>query len=232
MIDEESLDHLADEISDFTPPAPKLESTTNRSSTVESDWKEVELRQREGSLITLDRVLISGGARLILLLPLFAIVLFGVAQSYGENDNQWWDSHLMEASGGLSLVTATYALTLLIIIADIALLSSLLRMMSYSRSIFHQEAESLTSSGITFRSSHGYAEMRATIDGSIRQVTATSSLMIISALLLATSLWLSNDDAGMPILISFSTGSLLAGQGVHLISVSYTHLTLPTSDLV
>ena len=42
--------------------------------------------------------------------------------------------------------------------------------------------------------------------------------MIISAVLLATSLWLSNNDTGMPILISFSTGSLLAGQGVHLIS--------------
>ena len=219
MIDGDSLEDLADEISDFTPPAPKLESAIlSTSSGGSGDWKEVALRQREGALITLDRVLISGGARLVLLLPLFAIVLFGVAQSYGETDNQWWDSHLRDASGGLSLVTATYALTLLIIIADIALLSSLLRMMSYSRSIFHLEAESLTSSGITFRSSHGYAEMRATIDGSIRQITATSSLMIISALLLATSLWLSNNDTGMPILISFSTGSLLAGQGVHLIS--------------
>ena len=42
MIDDESLDDLADEISDFTPSAPNLESTTHRSSTVESDWKEWE----------------------------------------------------------------------------------------------------------------------------------------------------------------------------------------------
>jgi len=218
LIDEETLDSLADEISDLPPPAPKLEAQKNMQAIGNFDWKESTLRNRESSLITLDRVLVSGGARLILLLPLFAVVLFGVAQSYGQTDNQWWDDHLREASGGLSLVTATHALTLLIIIADIALLSSLLRMMSYSRSIFHLEAESLTSSGITFRSSHGYAEMRATIDGSIRQITATSSLMIISGVLLGTSLWLSSGESGMPVLISLSTGSLLAGHGVHLIS--------------
>ncbi len=75
MIDEETLDSLADEISDFTPPAPKLETQYITQDIGDFDWKESSLRDREGSLITLDRVLVSGGARLILLLPLFAVVL-------------------------------------------------------------------------------------------------------------------------------------------------------------
>ena len=79
MIDEETLDILADEISDLPPPAPKLEAQYNAQAIGNFDWKESTLRNRESSLITLDRVLVSGGARLILLLPLFAVVLFGVA---------------------------------------------------------------------------------------------------------------------------------------------------------
>ena len=109
---------------------------------------------------------------------------------------------------------------LLILIADIFLLSILLRMMTYTRTIFHHEADSLTSAGLTFRSSHGYAEMRATIDGSIRQITATSSLIVISSILLALSLWFpSGNEEVSPVLLALSTGCLLAGHGVQLISV-------------
>ena len=48
MIDEDSWEDLADESSDFTPPAPKLETATLSISGGSGDWKEVALRQREG----------------------------------------------------------------------------------------------------------------------------------------------------------------------------------------
>ena len=41
MIDEDSLEDLADEISDFTPPAPKLETATLSISGGSGDWKAV-----------------------------------------------------------------------------------------------------------------------------------------------------------------------------------------------
>ena len=156
----------------------------------------------------------------MLLLPLLAVMLLGAAQSYGTNDTEWWNETLRDAAGGFSLVRTTYAIALLILIADIFLLSILLRMMTYTRTIFHHEADSLTSAGLTFRSSHGSAEMRATIDGSIRQITATSSLIVLSSILLALSLWFpSGSQEVSPVLLALSTGCLLAGHGVELISV-------------
>ena len=150
-------------------------------------------------------------ARLILFPPLLAIVLLG-GQSYGGNDTDWWNDTLKRRTGGFSLVRTTYATALLILIADIFLLTILLRMMTYSRTIFRHEADALTSSGLTFEDSHGYAEMRATLDGSIRQVTAISSLIAISSILLALSLWFpSSQEQVSPVLLALSTGSLLAG---------------------
>ena len=215
---DQHLDNLADDLSAITPPAPSV-PVSNISDT-DSTWMDDALRSKESTLLRIDRLLISGGARLVLLLPLLAVMLLGAAQSYGTNDTEWWNETLRDAAGGFSLVRTTYAIALLILIADIFLLSILLRMMTYTRTIFHHEADSLTSAGLTFRSSHGYAEMRATIDGSIRQITATSSLIVLSSILLALSLWFpSGSQEVSPVLLALSTGCLLAGHGVELISV-------------
>lgn len=212
------LDSMADDLSGIAPPAPSV--PVSNISTSATPWMDDTLRSKESALLRLDRLLVSGGARLVLFLPLLAIVLLGAAQSYGSNDTDWWNETLREAAGGFSLVRTTYATALLILIADIFLLTILLRMMTYSRTIFHYEADALTSSGLTFRSSHGYAEMRATLDGSIRQVTAISSLIAISSILLALSLWFpSGQEQVSPVLLALSTGSLLAGYGVQLISI-------------
>ena len=211
------LQSLADDLAEMAPPAPSVPVTNIPNSG--TSWMDDTLRSKESTLLRIDRLLVSGGARLVLFLPLLAILLLGAAQSYGSNDTAWWDDTLREAAGGFSLVRATYFAALLILIADIFLLSILLRMMTYTRTIFHHEADALTSSGLTFRSSHGYAEMRATIDGTIRQVTATSSLIVTASILLALSLWFpSSDEQVSPVLLALSTGSLLAGHGVHLIS--------------
>tara|TARA_Y100000768_G_scaffold259528_2_gene197500 strand:- start:2265 stop:3833 length:1569 start_codon:yes stop_codon:yes gene_type:complete len=212
------LDSMADDLSGIAPPAPTVPVSNILTSATPSI--DDTLRSKESALLRLDRLLVSGGARLVLFLPLMAIVLLGAAQSYGSNDTEWWNDTLREAAGGFSLVRTTYATALLILIADIFLLTILLRMMTYSRTIFHYEADALTSSGLTFRSSHGYAEMRATLDGSIRQVTAISSLIAISSILLALSLWFpSSQEEVSPVLLALSTGSLLAGYGVQLISI-------------
>ena len=214
-VDQHLVD-LADDLSGIAPPAPSV--PVSNFSNSDSSWMDDTLRSKESTLLRIDRLLVSGGARLVLLLPLLAVMLLGAAQSYGSNDTEWWNETLRDAAGGFSLVRATYAVALLILIADIFLLSILLRMMTYTRTIFHHEADSLTSTGLTFRSSHGYAEMRATIDGSIRQITATSSLIVISSILLALSLWFpSGNEEVSPVLLALSTGCLLAGHGVQLI---------------
>ena len=82
------LDNLADDLSAITPPAPSV-PVSNISDT-DSTWMDDALRSKESTLLRIDRLLISGGARLVLLLPLLAVMLLGAAQSYGTNDTEWW----------------------------------------------------------------------------------------------------------------------------------------------
>ena len=60
--------------------------------------------------------------------------------------------------------------------------------------------------------------MRATIDGAIRQLGVTTLLIAMATALLATSFWVSDEVISAPILMAFSTGALLSGHGVHMVS--------------
>ena len=62
--------------------------------------------------------------------------------------------------------------------------------------------------------------MRATIDGSIRQITATSSLIVLSSILLALSLWFpSGSQEVSPVVISAFYRMPSSGSRCELISV-------------
>ena len=106
MTDKESenldLDSMADDLAGVAPPAPSV--PISNISTAGTTWMDDTLRSKESALLRLDRLLVSGGARLVLFLPLLTIVLLGAAQSYGSNDMEWWNETLREAAGGFSLV--------------------------------------------------------------------------------------------------------------------------------
>ncbi len=220
MEDRDDLDSLADTISDVVLPAPQIEEQAPIIS-VEGDGSKDRiklLRSREKMLLRIDRMLISSGARLVLFLPLLVILLYGLAQAFSESDPEWWTNHLESVAWGSDLSTAIYGLSLLMLIADTAMLLILLWLMSISRSIFSLESGELTRLGLTFESSHGYAEMRATIDGAIRQIGITMLLISLAAVLLGVVLWLPEDSTGSPFLFTLSTGALLSGHGVHMVS--------------
>ena len=102
------------------------------------------------------------------------------------------------------------------LVADTAMLLVIFWLMSITRSIFFLESSELTRLGLTFKSSHGYAEMRATIDGAIRQLGITTTLISLAAILLGVGLWLPEDSPGTPFMVAVSTGALLSGHGVHM----------------
>ena len=60
--------------------------------------------------------------------------------------------------------------------------------------------------------------MKETIEGSFRQVIATTFLMFLSGIFLFSSLQFSDFVSGNSVLLSFSTGFLLSGHGVHMVS--------------
>ena len=175
------------------------------------------LRSQERTLLRIDRLLISGGIRFVLFLPLIVVVNFGLAHSYRNTTPQWWLDHMQEVAP-VEMHLGIHFLSLFILIANITLLLLLFRLLTITRKIFHHEAESLTTAGLTFKSSHGYAEMRATINGSRRQLGATISFLLLAIIFLGIALWLAPDGDLSPRLVAFSTGTLLAGHGSFLVS--------------
>ena len=48
------------------------------------------LRAQERTLLRIDRLLISGGIRFVLFLPLLVVINFGLAHSYRNSPPEWW----------------------------------------------------------------------------------------------------------------------------------------------
>ena len=219
MDNQDDLDSLADSISDVVLPAPEIQQppiAPVEEST--SDDRIEKLRSREEILLRIDRMLISSGSRLVLILPLIVIVLYGLAQAFADNDPEWWTNHLESVVWESNISTAIYGLSLLLLVADTAMLLLLFWLMSTTRTIFSLESSELTRLGLTFKSSHGYAEMRATIDGAIRQLGITTTLISLAAIILGVAIWLPGDNTVTPFLFALSTGALLSGHGVHMVS--------------
>ena len=219
MDNQDDLDSLADSISDVVLPAPEIQKP-QVSSVEEStmDDRIEMLRSREEMLLRIDRMLISNGSRLVLFLPLIVIVLYGLAQAFSDNDPEWWTNHLESVAWGSNISTAIYGLSLLLLVADTAMLLLLFWLISTTKSIFSLESSELTRLGLTFKSSHGYAEMRATIDGAIRQLGITTTLISLAAIMLGLVIWLPEDNTVTPFLFALSTGALLSGHGIHMVS--------------
>tara|TARA_B100000029_G_scaffold313729_1_gene306169 strand:+ start:7002 stop:8558 length:1557 start_codon:yes stop_codon:yes gene_type:complete len=220
MKNQDDLETLADSISDVVLPAPEIQQQTPTPLNVDigSNDRIELLRSREEMLLKIDRMLISSGARLVLFLPLVVILLYGLAQAFSDSDPEWWTIHLESVAWGSDISTAIYGLSMLLLVADLAMLLVLFWLMSITRSIFSLESSELTRLGLTFKSSHGYAEMRATIDGAIRQLGITTTLISIAAILLGVALWLPEGSSGTPFMFALSTGALLSGHGVHMVS--------------
>ena len=103
-------------------------------------------------------------------------------------------------------------------IADLLLLMILHYLLWVTQRIFMIETEEITSTGVTFRSAHGYSEMKAVIEGSSNQLRLSTSLIVLSTIFLAIALNFSIDTQGIPVFIALSTGSLLAGHSIYMVS--------------
>ena len=126
--------------------------------------KKTQLKSRETILTGIDDIMISRGARLILFLPIAVVVLFGLAQSYRGSVPSWWEGGVQELFFDLSFSNSVYLLALAIMVTDLVLLFVLHYLLWVTKRIFQIETDEIVSTGITFRSSHGYSEMKAVIE--------------------------------------------------------------------
>ena len=162
------------------PSAPEIDSSPPKFSNDKNyDQKTIDrLQEYERNLVKLDRLFISRGARFVLVIPILVIILYGFAESFTGSEPDWWINHVLPVIPfSITIEVGLYYLAFFFIVADLGLLSLLLLLLSVTRRIFNIQSNYLTKTGLTFRSAHGYAEMKETIEGSFRQVIATTFLM-------------------------------------------------------
>tara|TARA_B100000902_G_scaffold27485_1_gene33085 strand:- start:4325 stop:5890 length:1566 start_codon:yes stop_codon:yes gene_type:complete len=217
----DDFDILSSEEDIEIPSAPEFNDVNQKFSNDKNyDQKTIDrLQEYERNLVKLDRLFISRGARFVLVIPIFVIILYGFAESFTGSEPDWWIDHVLPVIPfDITIEVGLYYLAFFFIVADLGLLCLLLLLLSVTRRIFNIQSNYLTKTGLTFRSAHGYAEMKETIEGSFRQVIATTFLMFLSGIFLISSLQFSDIVSGNSVLLSFSTGFLLCGHGVHMVS--------------
>ena len=220
-INNDDFDILSSEEDIEIPSAPEFNDVNQKFSNDKNyDQKTIDrLQEYERNLVKLDRLFISRGARFVLVIPIFVIILYGFAESFTGSEPDWWVDHVLPVIPfDITIEVGLYYLAFFFIVADLGLLCLLLLLLSVTRRIFNIQSNYLTKTGLTFRSAHGYAEMKETIEGSFRQVIATTFLMFLSGIFLISSLQFSDIVSGNSVLLSFSTGFLLCGHGVHMVS--------------
>lgn len=202
-----------------TPPAPEINGMVKDKDRVVISSNKATLKSRESILTGIDDLLISRGARLILFLPILVVLLFGLAQSYRGSEPDWWEGGVQELFFEFSFSKSVYLFALALMVADLLLLFVLHYLLWVTKRIFQIETDEIVSTGVTFRSSHGYSEMRAVIDGASNQLNLTTTLMVFSTALLGFSLITNpSETEGIPVLIALSTGTLLSGHSVYMVS--------------
>ena len=220
-INNDDFDILSSEEDIEIPSAPEFNDVNQKFSNDKNyDQKTIDrLQEYERNLVKLDRLFISRGARFVLVIPIFVIILYGFAESFTGSEPDWWVDHVLPVIPfDITIEVGLYYLAFFFIVADLGLLCLLLLLLSVTRRIFNIQSNYLTKTGLTFRSAHGYAEMKETIEGSFRQLIATTFLMFLSGIFLISSLQFSDIVSGNSVLLSFSTGFLLCGHGVHMVS--------------
>ena len=79
------------------------------------------LRAQERTLLRIDRLLISGGIRFVLFLPLLVVINFGLAHSYRNSTPEWWLLHMQDVAP-VEMHLGIHFLSLFILVANITLL--------------------------------------------------------------------------------------------------------------
>jgi len=215
---ESELESMVETLQEGPPSAPEIKVMVKDGDRAEINQDKVKLKSRESILSGIDDLLISRGARLILFLPIVVVLLFGLAQSYRGSVPDWWEGGVQELFLDLSFSKSVYLLALALLITDLVLLFVLHYLLWVTKKIFQIETDEIVSTGVTFRSSHGYSEMRAVIDGASNQLNLTTTLMILSTSLLGLALIFPSETQGIPVLIALSTGCLLSGHSVYMVS--------------
>ena len=129
----DDFDILSSEEDIEIPSAPEFNDVNQKFSNDKNyDQKTIDrLQEYERNLVKLDRLFISRGARFVLVIPIFVIILYGFAESFTGSEPDWWIDHVLPVIPfDITIEVGLYYLAFFFIVADLGLLCLLLLLLS------------------------------------------------------------------------------------------------------
>ena len=197
-----------------------LMSTNELNDDVWSDSekeKHAMMQRLEKGLMKIDRMFLTSGVQLLILLPAIIILLEIMAWNWWDKSPEWWENSVEDVLGiefGFTMVFSA------VVVSGAWMLASFItrQRLWITQTIMANEVDRFQKMGRPFSSMHGYPAFKESTSGSLKQRTTT--LMLCTAAFLFFLLGLFNDlstDFGVSIML-LGLGATFLGLGLHLVS--------------
>ena len=228
-----------EEAFDLLGPAPAVLSTaeaieaTERPATGPSpaDIEGVEtrmkrLRSREGHLLRLDRLFLSGGIHLSLTLPIFALALQLISRRFARGSPDWWVSSVESTFTDLTLSLVTGLLATVVLLAWFVSLWVVRSLRVTTREVFLAERDAFLLRGRPFESLHGFEIIHDVTRTAVTRISGVLAVVLTAALAqIASTLEGGLSDAG-GVLVGLAIGGTFAAFGLDLLRGTVSHNTV------
>ncbi len=179
--------------------------------------RHAKMQKLERGLLRIDRLLLSDGVNLLILLPVIMIVLEVMAWNWWDSSPAWWQDSVEESLGiefGFTVAGIAF------VVSGAWMLGILLtrQRLWVTQSIMHDEVERFQKMGRPFSSMHGYPAFQSMTTGTLRNRTTTLVLCIFELLLLLFGLFSDKSAENGQSILLLGIGVTMLALGLHLIS--------------
>jgi len=179
--------------------------------------RHAKMQKLERGLLRIDRLLLSDGVNLLILLPVIMIVLEVMAWNWWDSSPAWWQDSVEESLGiefGFTVAGIAF------VVSGAWMLGILLtrQRLWVTQSIMHDEVERFQKMGRPFSSMHGYPAFQSMTTGTLRNRTTTLVLCIFALLLLLFGLFSDKSAENGQSILLLGIGVTMLALGLHLIS--------------
>lgn len=193
--------------------------------------KHASMQKLERGLLRIDRLMLSKGIHLLVLLPSIMILLEIMSWNWRSDSPGWWKDSIEDTLG----LSFNFVLSSLALVVSAAWTLGLLitrQRLSITQSIMADEVERFQRMGRPFSSMHGYPALEEMTSGTLRNRTTTATLAIFTFMLLLAGLFSDTTKDGSGILFLFSLGATMLTLGLHLISREDSYSTVEAGGIL
>lgn len=179
--------------------------------------RHAKMQKLERGLLRIDRLLLSDGVNLLVLLPAIIIILEILAWNWWDSSPAWWEGSVEDTLGiefGFTVAGIAF------VVSGAWMLGILLtrQRLWVTQSIMSDEVERFQKMGRPFSSMHGYPAFKSMTTGTLRNRTTTLILCIFALILLLFGLFSDKSAENGQTVLLLGIGVTILALGLHLIS--------------